>query len=179
MGRRVGDQLPSRPSGYCAEMTRGFAVAAMIVAATSAAAQQPAPSVCSGAAHHQFDFWVGEWSVTDRPSGQPAGVSQIEQIYGGCVIRENWAEEGFRGGSLNSYWATDKQWHQTWMDSAGAFRHFIGGVGLQSRGGVTPPQPHPSGRGKNPPLPPSFTSKKEGTGRQIFHYFRRDAAPLE
>ena len=92
-------------------MTRMFVFAAVAAAASSAVAQQSTPSVCSAAAHHQFDFWVGEWTVTDRASGQFAGATHIGQVYGGCVIRENWASEGFRGGSLNSFWATDKQWH--------------------------------------------------------------------
>jgi opacity protein-like surface antigen len=151
-------------------MTRIFAVAALVLAAASAAAQQPAPSVCSAAAHHQFDFWVGEWSVTDQTSGQAAGVSQIEQIYGGCVIRENWAEQGFRGGSLNSYWATDKQWHQTWMDSAGAFRHFIGGLDADGRMVLTAHQPDPSGSDKIRLIRLTFTPNKDGTVRQYSDY---------
>jgi hypothetical protein len=151
-------------------MIRMFVVAALAGAGTSAAAQQPAPSVCSAAAHHQFDFWVGEWSVTDQATHQFAGVSQIEQLYGGCVIRENWAEEGFRGGSLNSYWATDKQWHQTWMDSAGAFRHFIGGLDAQGRMVITAHQPDPGGTGKIRLIRLTFTPNKDGTVRQFSDY---------
>ena len=151
-------------------MTRAFVIAAVAVAATSAVAQQPAPSVCEAAAHHQFDFWVGEWSVTDQASGQFAGVSHIEQIYGGCVIRENWASEGFRGGSLNSYWATDRQWHQTWMDSAGAFRHFIGGLDDQGRMVMTAHQPDPAGSGKIRLIRLTFTHNLDGSVRQFSDY---------
>ena len=154
-------------------MTRLFLIAALAAAASSAVAEPPTPSVCSAAAHHQFDFWVGEWSVTDQVSKQPAGVSHIEQIYGGCVIRENWAEDGFRGGSLNSYWAVDKQWHQTWMDSAGAFRHFIGGLDGQGRMVLTAHQPDPSGSGKIRLIRLTFTPNKDGSGPPIFRLFRR------
>jgi len=157
-------------------MTRALIVAAVAVAATSAVAQQPAPSVCEAAAHHQFDFWVGEWSVTDQASGQFAGVSHIEQIYGGCVIRENWASEGFRGGSLNSYWEADKHWHQAWMDSAGAFRHFIGGLDPQGRMVMTARQADPSGSGKIRLIRLTFTANSDGTVRQYSDYSSDDGA---
>jgi hypothetical protein len=153
-----------------------FVFAAVAAAASSAVAQQSTPSVCSAAAHHQFDFWVGEWTVTDRPSGQLAGVSHIEQVYGGCVIRENWASEGFRGGSLNSFWATDKQWHQTWMDSAGAFRHFIGALDANGRMVMTARQPDPSGSGKIRLVRLTFTPNKDGTVRQNSDYSDDDGA---
>jgi len=151
-------------------MTRMFVFAAVAAAASSAVAQQPTPSVCSAAAHHQFDFWVGEWTVADQASGQFAGVSHIEQIYGGCVIRENWASEGFRGGSLNSYWASDKQWHQAWMDSAGAFRHFIGGLDADGRMVMIAHQPDPSGSGRIRLIRLAFTPNKDGTVRQYSDY---------
>ena len=151
-------------------MTRAFLFAAVAAAASSAVAQQPTPSACSAAAHHQFDFWVGEWTVTDQASGQFAGVSHIEQVYGGCVIRENWASEGFRGGSLNSYWATDRQWHQTWMDSAGAFRHFIGGLDDQGRMVMTAHQPDPAGSGKIRLIRLTFTHNLDGSVRQFSDY---------
>ena len=151
-------------------MTRTFLVAAVAAAASSAVAQQPAPSVCRAAAHHQFDFWVGEWSVTDQASGQFAGVSHIESIYGGCVIRENWASEGFRGGSLNSYSETDRQWHQTWMDSAGAFRHFIGGLNAAGQMVITARQSDPAGSGKIRLIRLTFTANKDGTVRQYSDY---------
>lgn len=151
-------------------MNLAMIFAAVAAAASSAAAQQPAPSVCSAAAHHQFDFWVGEWSVTDQAAKEFAGVSHIESIYGGCVIRENWASEGFRGGSLNSYWATDKQWHQTWMDSAGASRHFIGGLDPEGRMVMTARQPDPGGSGKIRLIRLTFTRNADGTVRQYSDY---------
>jgi hypothetical protein len=155
-------------------MKVAYAVAVLVAAASSAAVGQAAPSSCSAAVHHQFDFWVGEWSVTDRTTGQPAGVSQIEQIYGGCVIRENWASEGFRGGSLNSFWALDKQWHQTWMDSAGAFRHFIGALNDAGQMVLTAHQPDPSGSGRIRLIRLTFTSNRDGTVRQYSDYSEDD-----
>lgn len=87
-----------------------------------------APAACTGAEHHQFDFWVGDWTVVDAKTGAPAGTSRVERLYGGCVLRENWSEPGFTGGSLNIYTAPDGHWHQTWTDQSGALRQFTGGL---------------------------------------------------
>ena len=64
----------------------------------------------------------------DRKTGDRAGSSLIEKLYGGCVVRENWAQPGFAGGSLNIYSAADGKWHQTWVDQTGARREFVGGM---------------------------------------------------
>jgi hypothetical protein len=78
--------------------------------------------------HHQFDFWIGKWDVTNTGDHKPAGSSLIESLYGGCTLRENWRETGFNGGSLNTYNVADKHWHQTWTDSSGTWREFVGGL---------------------------------------------------
>ena len=52
----------------------------------------------------------------------------VESLYGGCVLRENWSEPGWQGGSLNIYSSQDRQWRQTWMDQSGALRDFNGGL---------------------------------------------------
>lgn len=88
---------------------------------------RPAPR-CDNPESRQFDFWIGEWNVVDRTSGEPAGVSHVERLYGGCVLRENWSSPGFRGGSLNGWSRSDRRWLQTWMDQSGAIRHFAGGM---------------------------------------------------
>ena len=87
-----------------------------------------AAPACTAPAHHQFDFWIGKWTVTETKTGKPAGASLIESLYDGCVLRENWKEPGFVGGSLNLYSDVDHQWHQTWTDSAGTWREFLGGL---------------------------------------------------
>ncbi|HSV20020.1 MAG TPA: hypothetical protein VLR71_16520 [Casimicrobiaceae bacterium] len=96
-----------------------------VAPADAAAASKPG---CATPEHHQFDFWVGRWDVFDAKTHARAGSSVIESVYGGCTLRENWSEPGFTGGSLNTYDATDRQWHQTWTDSSGAWREFVGGM---------------------------------------------------
>ncbi|MGZ3314657.1 MAG: hypothetical protein ACXU8S_13390 [Phenylobacterium sp.] len=98
----------------------------LLLAAPIAAQAQSNP--CADAAHHAFDFWIGRWTVTDTKTGRPAGQSLIESLYGGCTIRENWTDPGLSGGSLNTYDATTGKWRQTWTDSSGAWREFVGGM---------------------------------------------------
>ena len=89
--------------------------------ALSAALLHPSspPPACTRAEFHQFDFWIGEWTVT-RPDGGRAGQSRIEPILGGCVLRESWTGvRGLHGTSYNIYDVTRRRWHQTWVDDQG------------------------------------------------------------
>lgn len=132
---------------------------------TMGLAQAPQPA-CTAPEHSQFDFWVGEWSLIDQSNNRPAGTNRIEKLYGGCVIRENYSIEGFAGGSFNTYWRGDGKWHQTWMDSAGAFRHFIGGLNSSGRMVLTAEQPHPRESEKTRLIRLTFTPNADGTVRQ-------------
>jgi hypothetical protein len=78
-----------------------------------------AGAACDAPEHRQFDFWIGEWTVT-VPDGKVAGVNRITREYGDCVIHERYVtERGYAGESLNSWDADRKVWHQTWVDNAG------------------------------------------------------------
>jgi hypothetical protein len=91
-----------------------FALLLLVAASVSHAAPP-----CSAPEHRQFDFWIGDWQV-HRPDGTLAGINRITREYGGCVIHERYANgKGYSGESLNSYDATRKVWHQTWVDDAG------------------------------------------------------------
>lgn len=97
---------------------------------TSSAAPAPAEAApdCSSAAHHQFDFWLGEWQVS--PSRAPDRViarSTIRSSADGCVIDETWRPlRGGEGRSLSGYNARDGRWHQYYIDSSGAQTHSTG-----------------------------------------------------
>jgi hypothetical protein len=80
-------------------------------------------------AHRQFDFWIGDWTVTS-PTGDPAGTSSVQLILGGCTVVESWtpAGAGVAGKSFNFYDRSDKKWHQTWVDDRGQFNHYVGGL---------------------------------------------------
>jgi hypothetical protein len=88
--------------------------------------QPPATPACTAAVQRQFDFWVGDWVVTEK--GKLAGHSRIERILGGCALLENWSgASGGAGKSLNFYDAEDGKWHQTWIDARGGALFLSGG----------------------------------------------------
>jgi len=142
-----------------------------MIAAILATALAASPAACASAQHHQFDFWLGEWNVVDAKTGAPAGHSLVESLYGGCVLRENWREPGFEGGSLNTYSDTDHAWRQTWMDQSGAVRDFTGGW----RDGRMVLVAHALSRaGKSVLVRMAFTPNPDGTVRQ-YSDFSADA----
>jgi hypothetical protein len=142
-----------------------LAHAALTTSAPGAVAAQPAPPNCTAPEHHQFDFWIGKWEVANTADHQPAGSSLIEQVYGGCTLRENWTETGYSGGSLNTYSTVDKRWHQTWTDSTGTWREFVGGL---ENGKMVLIWRHPSVRepGKTAQERMIFTPNADGSVRQ-------------
>jgi tetratricopeptide (TPR) repeat protein len=73
----------------------------------------------------QFDFWVGDWDVTN--AGAPAGTSRIEKMVGDCVIFESWSGlNGYVGKSFNVYDPVKKRWQQTWVDITGRITEYYG-----------------------------------------------------
>jgi hypothetical protein len=77
------------------------------------------PAACAAPEYRQFDFWAGDWNVTQN--GKRAGTNRIEKILGGCALLEHWeGAGGSRGNSLNYYDAVRHVWHQTWIDNQGA-----------------------------------------------------------
>lgn len=93
-------------------------------------ATEPAVSTsqkpCSTEKHRQFDFWVGEWDVTQ--GDKPAGRNRIELLHDECVLSEYWtsAVGHFSGSSLNIYDQANDKWHQTWVDVSGTLLQLDG-----------------------------------------------------
>ena len=105
-------------------------IGSLLLAATPAFAQQAAkpPPPCMSEQHRQFDFWVGEWDVSD-PAGKPAGRSRIESRLGQCVVHEHWfGAGGTVGESFNIHNADSGQWEQFWVDNGGNRLHLKGGL---------------------------------------------------
>ena len=82
------------------------------------------------AENRQFDFWLGEWSVTTMQGGIPAGDSTIELILEDCVVQENWKSQNgpYSGKSYNIYNQAQKRWEQYWVDNVGGNIFFYGGL---------------------------------------------------
>jgi hypothetical protein len=99
------------------------AIARALIAATTPPAPPPV--------NHDFDFWLGEWSVT-TPDGKPAGTNRIESISNGYGLLENWSADPAAGGgtgkSLNAYNAAKKQWQQFWIGGRGGILELSGGL---------------------------------------------------
>lgn len=103
-------------------------IAAALVLLAITADASAAASACDTPEHHQFDFWVGEWTVA-TPDGKHAGDNRIERIVDGCALRESWTgAKGGVGTSYNAYDSARKVWHQTWVDRSGTLLLLEGGV---------------------------------------------------
>lgn len=75
--------------------------------------------------HHAFDFWIGEWTVTQN--GQFAGDSSVQAIMGDCTIFEQWTGSGgSEGKSFNYYDPGQDHWRQIWISDSGTFIEFTG-----------------------------------------------------
>ncbi|HVU23985.1 MAG TPA: hypothetical protein VHE13_07655 [Opitutus sp.] len=105
---------------------------ALLFAAPVSFSAPPAPPP-PPAESHQFDFWVGEWTVTN-PMGKHAGDSRIERIASGFGLLENWTGAGgYSGKSLNAWNAEKKVWQQFWVGSDGGVLELAGGLDAQGR----------------------------------------------
>jgi hypothetical protein len=102
-----------------------FALSIIAAMYTAGAAGTPAATPCTAPAHHQFDFWIGNWSVTEK--AKPAGSNRIDRLLGGCALMENWVGvDGSRGHSLNFYDPRRGLWQQTWIDNAAGALNLTG-----------------------------------------------------
>ncbi len=82
----------------------------------------------TNAAHHEFDFWIGEWDVFG-PQGKQVGRNTITSMFGNGMLHEHWHGSGdIEGRSINAYDDARGCWHQTWMDSTGGVLLLDGGM---------------------------------------------------
>jgi hypothetical protein len=75
-------------------------------------------------ADHDFDFWLGDWELSWAENKH--GRNQIRRILDEAIIQENFETEGYRGMSLSALSKEDHRWHQSWVDSSGAYLDFAG-----------------------------------------------------
>ena len=91
----------------------------MMIISVSLIVNMALAPVCASPEYHQFDFWVGDWTVT-APNGKVVGTNTIDRPLGSCVLQEHWiGAGGTHGSSFNIYDAARKLWHQTWVDDHG------------------------------------------------------------
>lgn len=102
--------------------------AVLLLLAPAVAVAQGADASCSSPEYRQFDFWLGEWEVSN-PDGDVVGTNTITVVSGGCGLHERW--EGAGGGvgeSLNAYDRRTGSWHQTWVGGRGLVLRLEGGL---------------------------------------------------
>ncbi len=106
-------------------------VATLLLLVSADALAQGAPPGCKTPMHRQFDFWVGEWTVTDSARTLVMGRNSVTLEDSGCTIHEHWVAGGSvpnTGQSLNAYDALARQWGQDWVGSGGDVLHLRGGL---------------------------------------------------
>jgi len=137
-------------------------------------AESPSPAAaCTAPEYRQFDFWVGDWTVT---SGEAvAGTNSIRRVHGGCALEENWqgaGDGGVSGSSFNIYDRATGRWHQTWVDAGGTLLQLDGGLvdGSMVLSGL-----RPAGDGSGPTLHRiTWTPNDDGTVRQLWEASQDD-----
>lgn len=113
-----------------------FAAAALCLTACVSSPQAEAeaeapvaasPGPCDAPVYHEFDFWIGEWSVYD-PAGNLAGTNSIQPAESGCLLIERWTNTaGGTGQSYNFYDPGIGKWRQVWVSAAGVI-DYAGGL---------------------------------------------------
>lgn len=106
-----------------------LAILSLVVLATPGdLAAQHADSPCGAPEYRQFDFWLGDWEVSN-PDGDVVGTNTITSVSGGCGLHERWeGATGAVGESLNAYDRRTGTWHQAWVGGRGLVLRLEGGL---------------------------------------------------
>jgi hypothetical protein len=153
-------------------------VAAAQTTADSTVADEPGASPCEqNAGFREFDFWVGEWEVSDG-AGTVVGENSITRQESGCVLVENWrGVQGTTGMSINYLNKITDEWVQIWHAASGYQIDIRGGVtgeGMLLRGTI-----HYIGTGQTAPFRGLWTPLPDGRVRQFFEQSNDDGATWE
>lgn len=131
-------------------MLRALPVVLVFIAMPQAGPQ--APPRCGAPEHRQFDFWIGDWTVTDSAGATTYGLNTITREEAGCLLHERW--RGSRGGtgqSFNFYDRQTQRWEQVWVASTGSVLRLQGrfdgrSMVLEGGGNRISWTPQPDGR---------------------------------
>lgn len=130
----------------------------------------PPAQPCEGVGYHQFDFWIGDWNVTEGE--RQAGTNSIHPVHGGCALQENWQGTepgGISGSSFNIYDRATGRWHQTWVDASGTLLQLDGGV---ADGSMVLSGARPARDGGTVLHRIRWTPNEDGTVRQLWEASR-------
>lgn len=107
-----------------------------LTVATHAREKQKVVVPCAHPMFRTLDFWVGDWMVYHRQSGELAGYDRVGRILKGCAIQQSWVslDDHFsspmvpfrmNGKSLTSF--NGEQWVQFWVDNQAGSQIIKGG----------------------------------------------------
>ena len=143
-------------------------VLAAFLAAPALAQAPAAPLPCTDDAYRQFDFWLGDWSVSD-PAGKKQGDNSIAREENGCLIVERWkAVSGNTGQSYNFYDPGSMQWRQVWVSKDNVIDY---SGGLNAKGEMELRGQIRYRNGRSAPFLGVWTKQADGSVRQHFEEF--------
>ena len=135
----------------------------------AALAQQ---SGCSEPPYRAFDFWMGEWEVTDNQTGNLAGSNSIRKMEDGCLLLESWSGAGgSTGTSVNYYNPVQQQWRQLWISAGRYSIDIVGGMvgeSMQLVGNIY------SFNGTASQFRGTWTPHDDGSVRQFFEQYNEE-----
>jgi hypothetical protein len=143
-------------------------IAALLAA--PALAQTPPPPACTEPEYHDFDFWLGEWNVTDL-RGAKQGENSITRT-DNCLILEHWRSAGGGGGqSYNFFDPGLRQWRQVWISGAEVIDY---AGGLNAKGEMILEGQIRYRDGRSAPFKGVWSKQADGSVRQHFEEFDRE-----
>jgi ketosteroid isomerase-like protein len=132
---------------------------------------------CCTEAHRQFDFWLGDWVVTDT-LGNMLGENQIKNLEDGCILAEHWTgAKGGTGSSYNYFDKSDSSWNQLWVDNSGSILKLKGY--FESGRMVLKSNLQKGNRAKCYYNQISWTPNEDGTVTQVWQIFNKDHSLLQ
>ena len=101
-------------------------ISGILLSGAARSQDEESQSPCTSSEAHQFDFWIGAWTV--HANGKVAGHNRISSIQNGCTLLEEYeaASSSYEGKSFNYYDPGDGHWHQVWVDNSGLRLHLSG-----------------------------------------------------
>lgn len=129
---------------------------------------------CCTADHKAFDFWIGNWEVTN-PNGQAAGINTIEKVLDSCIVKESWTSSNpqFTGTSTNFYNSQKHQWEQLWIDNTGNHLKLYGNRKGNQMILSSDPVTQPDGKENRNRI--TWTLNEDGTVRQVWEVIQNDS----
>ncbi len=105
-----------------------LAIACFCLAAPRAARAQDPGSCSANTESRQFDFWLGDWTVS-YPGMSATSSSKVHLSLDKCLVVESWVGgKGHTGENMFAYSSDDKSWHGMFADNEGRVHVFEGKV---------------------------------------------------